>query len=84
MVPPQQEPPKDSSRRTAGMLMAIPSLLFVSPLVGFFIGKWLDGHFDTEPRYTIIGVVLGFLAAGRETFLILRRVQELEERDKRR
>lgn len=65
------------------MLLAIPGLLFTAPIVGFFIGKWADRHFATEPRYTIAGVVLGFFAAGRETFLILRRVQQLEERDKR-
>jgi F0F1-type ATP synthase assembly protein I len=66
------------------MLLAIPSLLFTAPLVGWFIGRWLDRHFATEPRYSIAGVVVGFIAAGRETYLILRRVQELEEREKRR
>jgi len=66
------------------MLLAIPGLLFTAPIVGFFIGKWVDRYFATEPRFIITGVVLGFFAAGRETFLILRRVQKLEERDKRR
>ncbi|MFM7231214.1 MAG: AtpZ/AtpI family protein [bacterium] len=84
MEPPHQHHPDDSGKRSAAMLMTIPTLLFVSPLVGFFLGKWLDRHFATEPRLTVLGVVLGFVAAGRETFLILRRVQQLEERDKRR
>jgi F0F1-type ATP synthase assembly protein I len=66
------------------MLLAIPSLLVAAPLVGFLLGRWLDRRFATEPKLTILGVLLGFVAAGRETYLILRRVQEMEERDKRR
>jgi ATP synthase protein I len=84
MVPPHPKRPEDSGRRSTSMLLAIPGLLFTSPLVGWFIGRWLDRHFATEPRFSIAGVVLGFFAAGRETYLILRRVQELEERDKHR
>jgi F0F1-type ATP synthase assembly protein I len=65
------------------MLLAIPSLLIAAPLVGFFLGRWLDRRFATDPWLTIAGVVLGFAAAGRETFLIIRRVEADEERDKR-
>jgi F0F1-type ATP synthase assembly protein I len=65
------------------MLLAIPSLLIVAPLMGFFLGRWLDRRFTTDPWFTIAGVILGFVAAGRETFLIIRRVEAEEERDKR-
>lgn len=84
MAPPPDERPEDTGKRSAGMLLAIPSLLVAGPLVGFLIGRWLDRRFATEPKLTILGVILGFVAAGRETFVILRRVQEMEERDKRR
>ena len=65
--------------RTAGLLLAIPTLLIVSPLVGFWIGDWLDRRWHTAPWLGITGLVVGFAAAGRETYLIYRRYQAEEE-----
>jgi F0F1-type ATP synthase assembly protein I len=65
------------------MLLAIPSLLLVSPLVGFFLGKFVDRWLKTDPAWSIVGLVLGFVAAGREIYLIVRRVQAEEEGEKR-
>lgn len=65
--------------RTAGLLLAIPTLLIVSPLVGFWVGDWLDRRFHTGPWLGIAGLVVGFAAAGRETYLIYRRYQAEEE-----
>ena len=65
--------------RTAGLLLAIPTLLIVSPLVGFWIGDWLDRRAGTGPWLGIAGLVVGFAAAGRETYLIYRRYQADEE-----
>jgi F0F1-type ATP synthase assembly protein I len=78
---------KDSSTglRAASMLLVIPTLLVVSPLVGFFLGKLAEGWFAIAPWGTIVGLILGFVAAGKETYSIIRRVQaEQEEEDKRR
>jgi F0F1-type ATP synthase assembly protein I len=63
------------------MLLAIPSCLGRT-VDGFFLGRWLE-RFATDPWFMIAGVILGFVAAGRETFLIIRRVEAEEERDKR-
>jgi len=83
-MPPSRDPRRDnSSLRSAGLLLAIPSLLLVSPLVGFFLGKFVDRWLKTEPAWSIVGVVFGFIAAGREIYLIIRRVQAEEERDRR-
>lgn len=81
--------PRDTHRtasglRTAGYLLAIPGLLIASPLVGFFAGSWLDGRFGTTPWLTLAGVVLGFVAGGRETSRIYRRYLAEEEERKRR
>ena len=65
--------------RSAGLLLAIPTLLIVSPLVGFFLGGWLDKRFHTSPWLMLAGLVLGFVAAGRETYQIYRRYQAEEE-----
>jgi len=70
--------------RTAGLLLAIPTLLIVSPLVGFWIGDWSDRRFGTGPWLGIAGLVVGFAAAGRETYRIYRRYQADEEEQKRR
>jgi len=65
-------------------LLAIPTLLIVSPLVGFFLGSWVDRRLKTSPWLTITGLILGFVAAGRETYLIYRRCQAEEEQQRRR
>ena len=76
--------PLGEGLRSAGLLLAIPTLLIVSPLVGFWIGDWADRRFGTEPWLGIAGLVVGFAAAGRETYRIYRRYQADEEEQKRR
>jgi ATP synthase protein I len=73
-----------SSLRSAGLLLSIPTLLIVSPLAGFFLGVWLDRWLHTRPWLSIVGLALGFVAAGRETWLIHRRALEAEEQRKKR
>ena len=65
------------------MLLAIPSLLVVAPLVGFFLGKFADSRLKTTPWLSLVGLVLGFVSAGRECWQIIQRVQSEEENDKR-
>jgi len=81
---PRQTDRRTSGLRTAGYLLAIPGLLIAAPLVGFFAGRWLDGRFRTTPWLSLVGVVLGFAAAGRETYQIYRRYLAEEERTGRR
>ena len=74
----------DSSLRSAGLLLSIPTLLLAAPLVGFFLGRWVGQRFHIEPWGSFGGLVLGFTAAGREIYRIIRRVQaDTEEGDKR-
>lgn len=71
--------------RSAGLLLTIPTLLIVAPLVGFFVGNWLDRRFATAPWLGIAGLAVGFAAAGRETYLIYRRYEaESKEQNGRR
>jgi ATP synthase protein I len=70
--------------RSAGLLLAIPTLLIVSPLVGFFLGSLIDRRFGTAPWVLILGLVLGFAAGAREVSRIYRRyLAEEEERNRR-
>ncbi len=66
------------------MLLAIPTLLIVAPLLGGGLGWLLDRRLKSSPWFLILGLILGFFAAGRETFLIYRRYMAEEERGKRR
>lgn len=84
MSVPGDEEPRYRALRSAGLLLAIPTLLIVAPLVGFFLGNWLDAKLNTRPWLTMIGLVLGFVAAGRETNQIYRRYQAQDEEEKRR
>jgi ATP synthase protein I len=68
--------------RSAGLLLTIPTLLIVAPLVGFFVGAWLDRRFASGPWLGIAGLAVGFAAAGRETYLIYRRY-EAEDKERR-
>jgi ATP synthase protein I len=70
--------------RSAGLLLAIPTLLIVSPLGGFFLGDLLDRWFGTAPWLTMIFLVLGFVAGGRQIYLIYLRYLAEEKRNKRR
>ena len=82
------EPPeKDGERpalKSAGLLLAIPTLLIVSPIVGYFVGSLADRWLKWDPWGGIAGLMLGFAAGGRETYKIFRRYQAEEERKTRR
>ena len=80
MAPPQKKRPEDPAMRSAAMLLAIPTLLIISPLLGFFLGDLGDKRFHTSPWLSLSGLVLGFVAAGREVWLIYRRYLESQER----
>lgn len=84
MAPPAPRKSTGETVRTAGMLLAIPTLLIVSPLIGFFAGDWLDRRFRTSPWLGILGLVIGFAAGGRETWLIYRRYQAEDREDRER
>ena len=80
MAPPQDKRPDDSGLRSAGTLVAIPSLLIVSPLVGFFLGNLGDEKFHTSPWLAVSGLALGFAAGAREVWMIYKRYLERQER----
>lgn len=80
MAPPQGKRPDDSAMRSAATLIAIPSLLIVSPLVGFFAGNLGDKRFHTSPWLSLAGLLLGFIAGAREVWQIYQRYLESQER----
>jgi ATP synthase protein I len=57
-----------------GILTSIPIILVLGPLVGYFVGDWVDRRFQWYPWATIVFLVLGFVAAGREIVRLLKQV----------
>ena len=84
MPSPPEKNGEPSALKTAGLLLAIPTLLIVSPIVGSFVGSLADRWLKWKPWGGIVGLMLGFAAGGRETYRIYRRYQAEEERRGRR
>lgn len=64
---------KYAMMRQAGLVTVIPFLLMVSPVLGYFIGRFLDRRFNTSFLW-IVFIVLGFVAGAREVYRIIVRV----------
>jgi len=59
--------------RDIGMYTIIPTMMVVGPVMGYFIGSWVEKKWDHEPWPTTIGAIVGFLAAVRQIWIILTR-----------
>ena len=70
---------QDRSLAQISLLAAVPALLLAAPLIGLFAGRWADRKFDTEPFLMIVGVILGFAAAAREIYNLVKKAQALED-----
>ncbi len=68
--------------RVFGLLSSIPGFLVVPPVVGALAGMWLDKRFHTAPWLVLVFLFLGFGAAVRLTVRTIRRVNEIQGRDK--
>jgi ATP synthase protein I len=58
------------------LLVAIPFLLAAGPLIGFFIGKYLDEWLGTGPYLMYVFIIMGFVAAGKEVYSLVKKVSE--------
>jgi len=47
--------------------------MVVAPLLGYFLGSFLDEKLGTEPYLMIIFIVFGFVAAGKEVYELIKR-----------
>ncbi len=61
--------------RQYGELTAIPFILAGGPLIGYYMGAWVDRRFGTAPWATGILIALGFAAAVKEVLAMIRRAQ---------
>jgi F0F1-type ATP synthase assembly protein I len=70
-----KEPNKVTAWRQIGLLSSIPFILALAPIVGYFLGKFLDQKFRTQPWLSFILLILGFVAGVRETINIVKMSQ---------
>jgi F0F1-type ATP synthase assembly protein I len=67
-----QDDLKDDATKI-GVYLTIPFVLAVSPILGWWIGSWLDKKFDTAPYLMYIGLLFGFVAGFRELYRLIKR-----------
>ena len=61
--------------RLLGLGFTLLGLLVAGPVVGYLVGDWLDRKFGTS-WITWVCLLIGFAAAGRQIYLIARRIQK--------
>lgn len=69
--------------RQAGLLTTIPILLAVSPIIGFLIGRFIDRRAGTQPIFSAVFVVLGFLAGALQVVRMVRIAGEGDKQKKK-
>jgi len=74
LAPTMTSEPEDKYQRwrQLGLLTAVPFLLAAGPIVGFYIGDWLDKKFYTTPWLMLGFLVLGFVAGIKETISLIK------------
>ena len=65
-------PMRAAGWRQLGLLSSIPFILALAPIIGFFLGQYLDQKFRTRPWLSLVLLALGFVAGVRETIHIVR------------
>ena len=59
---------------TVGLALAIPSMLFVPALIGW----WLDRKYGTSPLWLIVGLIVGLVATAFDVYRLLKRLGQLK------
>lgn len=73
-----------SNLRQAGIYTIIPIILAVGPIIGYFMGNFLDKKLHTSPYLMILFIIFGFIAAGKEVYNLTKRaMQEMDEEDRK-
>ena len=71
-----EEKNKESKLKMAkqvGIYITVPFVLAVPPMIGWFLGQWLDAFFNTSPYLMYLFLLLGFASGFRELYRIIKR-----------
>jgi len=67
---------KYSTYRQIGILTTIPMLLAVGPILGYYIGDFLDRKLGTDPYLMMVFIFFGFVAAGKGVYNLIKRASQ--------
>jgi ATP synthase protein I len=73
---------KGTRYRQVALLGAIPMVLLAGPLIGFFIGSYLDRWLGSSPWLMIVFALLGAIAAVRQTMNLLSKANEADRKNR--
>ena len=59
--------------KLVGIFVTIPFVLGVPPVIGWFIGDWIDKKLGIGPYMMYILILLGFVAGFREVYRIIKK-----------
>ena len=71
----------DGKYRAASLYLTVPTLMAAAIFVGFFTGRWADSYFGTEPYLLLAGLALGFGAAAREIYMLIKRAEAIDKEE---
>lgn len=66
---------KQKTARLIGVYATIPFALAVPPVIGWFIGEYLDDWFQTTPWIAYILIFLGMIAGIEEVYRLVKRFE---------
>lgn len=58
--------------------VTLPFVLGIPPIVGWYIGSWIDQYFKTKPYAMFIFLALGIIAGAREFYRIVTKYKDDE------
>ncbi|MBM4049277.1 MAG: AtpZ/AtpI family protein [Planctomycetes bacterium] len=64
--------------RITGLVTNIPIMLAAGPVLGYFLGSWLDSKLGTQPWLVVVLALLGFGAGVNGTIRIIRTLQKYQ------
>jgi F0F1-type ATP synthase assembly protein I len=67
---------KYSTYRQIGILTTIPMLMAVGPILGYYIGNFLDKTMGTAPYLMLVFIFLGFAASGKGVYDMIKRASQ--------
>ena len=74
---------KDNPWVNLALLSQIGISMFI-PIAGcFFLGRYLDARFETQPMWLLIFTMIGVLAAFRNLFVLGTRAAQNKSKDKK-
>ena len=64
---------KYSAYRQIGILTTIPILMAVGPILGYYVGDFLDKKLGTAPYLMVVLIFFGFVAAGKGVYDLIKK-----------